>query len=150
MFSRHSLRIIPENNQHAQVDSVRFGDAAPSAPALQDILRAEQGPLSIASQLNNRHPLEARIANWEKTQHDAKLEQYRRIFGAGEPIKRTMELQIVENTDFKPQLLGGSSNLHRDILLGKDTSIDWEDVYTGSEFSNIGGFHTEMERKVGI
>lgn len=60
-----------------------------------------------------------------------KLEQYRRIFGAAEPIKRTMELKIVEQTDFMPNALGNASNVHRDILLNKDTSIDWEDIYTG-------------------
>lgn len=94
-------------------------------------MRSEEGPLSISSKINNRHPLENRIKNWETTQHELKLEQYRRIFGAAEPIKRTMELKIVEQTDFLPGALGNASNVHRDILLNKDTSIDWEDIYTG-------------------
>lgn len=59
------------------------------------------------------------------------MEQYRRVFGSAEPIKREMDLQIVQSTDFVPSVLGGSSNVHRDILLNKDASVDWEDVYTG-------------------
>lgn len=27
--------------------------------------------------------------------------------------------------------LGGPSNLHKDILEGKDTSIEWEDIFKG-------------------
>lgn len=126
-----SLRIVPESSQPSAVDSTKFGEGAPSAPGIQDILRSDEGPLSIGSKINNRHPLENRIQNWETTQHELKLEQYRRIFGAAEPIKRTMELKIVEQTDFVPNSLGNASNVHRDILLNKDTSIDWEDIYTG-------------------
>lgn len=146
-----SLRIAPQNTQPSEVDSTKFGQSAPSAPALQDILRTGEGPLSIASKVNGRHPLEARLANWDETQKQLKMEQYRRLFGAAEPIKREMELKIVESTDFVPSALGGSSNLHRDILLNKDTSVDWDDIYTGFEqHGSSMDMHTEMERKVGI
>ncbi|KAK6455293.1 proteasome maturation factor UMP1 [Scheffersomyces xylosifermentans] len=147
-----SLRIVPENNKTSSVNTTTFGQAAEHAPGLQDILRTQEGPLNMASKLNNRHPLEARIANWEQTQHDTRLETYRRVFGAGEPIKRTMELEIVDATDFKPSVLGGPDSMHRDILMNKDTTVDWEDVYKGGFESgiNVKDFHTEMERKVGI
>ncbi|ODV97598.1 hypothetical protein PACTADRAFT_47487 [Pachysolen tannophilus NRRL Y-2460] len=145
-----SLRLVPENDFHSKVDSVKFGEAAPSAPALQDILRAKQGPLSIASQVNGRHPLESRIKNWEETEQNMKMEQYRRIFGAGEPIKRKMDLSIVESTDFKPSVLGGSSNIHKNILLNKDSTIDWEDIYDGFETKNHMDYHSELEKKMGI
>lgn len=108
--------------------------------------------MSLASKINNRHPLEARIQNWEETQHQTKLESYRRIFGAGEPIRRTMELQIVDATDFKPAVLGGPDTMHRDILLNKDTSVDWEDIYRDGLASgdHVKDFHSEMEKKMGI
>lgn len=125
------MRIVPEGNQHSNISSVKFGEVAPSAPALQDILRTQEGPLNIASQVNGRHPLEHRVQNWEQQQQDLKMEQYRRIFGQAEPIKREMDLKIVSSTDFVPGVLGGASNVHRDILLNKDASVDWEDVYTG-------------------
>ncbi|ODQ61818.1 hypothetical protein WICANDRAFT_76008 [Wickerhamomyces anomalus NRRL Y-366-8] len=145
-----SLRIIPESTQPSAVDSTKFGPGAPSAPGIQDILRSDEGPLNISSKINNRHPLESRIQNWETTQHELKLEQYRRIFGAAEPIKRTMELKIVEQTDFMPNALGNASNVHRDILLNKDTSIDWEDIYTGQNSFQQRDFHSDLERKMGI
>lgn len=119
---------------------------------MQDTLRAQEGPLNIASKLNNRHPLESRIQNWEKTQQDTRMETYRRVFGAGEPIRRTMELNIVEATDFKPLVLGGSDTLHRDILLNRETTVDWEDIYKGGfeAGANVPDFHTEMEKKLGM
>ncbi|KAK6461901.1 proteasome maturation factor [Scheffersomyces coipomensis] len=147
-----SLRLIPDNKQSSQVSSTAFGTPAEHAPGLQDILKTQEGPLNIASKVNNRHPLESRITNWEQTQYETRLETYRRVFGAGEPIRRTMELQLIEATDFKPSVLGGSDTMHKDILLNKDTSVNWEDIYKG-EFesgNNVKDFHTELENKVGI
>ncbi|SGZ51306.1 CIC11C00000001275 [Sungouiella intermedia] len=144
--------IVPENNKQASVSTTTFGDAAENTPALQDTLRAQQGPLNIASQLNNRHPLEGRVQNWEETQQNTRLEMYRRVFGAGEPIKRSMELNIIDATDFKPLVLGGPDSMHRDILLNRDATVDWEDVYKGGFDSgrHVADFHSEMERRVGI
>lgn len=108
--------------------------------------------MNLASKINNRHPLEARLSNWDQTQFDARMETYRRVYGAGEPIKRQMELNIIEATDFKPSVLGGPDSLHKDILMGTDASIDWEDIYKGGfeNGANVKDFHTEMEKKVGI
>ncbi|KAK6200946.1 proteasome maturation factor UMP1 [Scheffersomyces amazonensis] len=147
-----SLRLIPDNNQVSSISTTTFGEAAASAPGLQDILKTGEGPLNLASKVNNRHPLEGRISNWEQTQYETRLETYRRVFGAGEPIKRTMELQIIESTDFKPSLLGGSDPLHKDILLNRDSSVTWEDIYKGGFESgnNVKDFHSELENKVGI
>lgn len=134
------------------MSTTAFGDAAENTPALQDALRTQQGPLNIASKLNNRHPLESRVQNWDATQQETKLEMYRRVFGAGEPIKRTMELNIVDMTDCKPEVLGGSDTLHRDILLNRETSVDWEDIYRGGLEGgyHVQDFHSEMERRMGI
>lgn len=74
------------------------------------------------------------------------------MFGAGEPIKRTMELNVIDATDFKPQILGGSDSLHKDILLNRDATVDWEDVYKGGFEAghNVKDFHSEMEKQLGI
>lgn len=64
-----------------------------------------------------------------------------------------MELSIVENTDFKPQVLGGSDPMHKDMLLGKDTSLDWEDVYANGLSQNgnhVMDMHSEMEKRLGL
>ncbi|GMF38132.1 unnamed protein product [[Candida] boidinii] len=145
-----SLRLIPESSQPSSVNTLKYGDSAPSAPALHDTLRSGEGPMSISSQINNRHPLESRIANWEETQRASQLEMCRRTFGAADPIKKTMELNIIQQNEFKPSLLGPSSNLHRDILLNKDTTVDWEDIYTGFDRQPQRDLHSEMEKKFGI
>ena len=33
--------------------------------------------------------------------------------------------------DFRPVALGGPSNLHLDILTGRDTNIDVDDIFNG-------------------
>lgn len=115
-------------------------------------MRNQEGPANLASKINNRHPLEGRVQNWDANEQKTRMESYRRIFGAGEPIKRTMELKIVEDLEFRPSIMGASSDLHKDILLNKDTSVDWEDVYKHdiNDGYNAKDFHSEMEKKMGI
>lgn len=134
------------------MSSVSFGDASAHAPALHDVLRAQEGPPNIASKVNGRHPLEGRISNWEKTQFETRMEMYRRVFGLGEPIKRSMELGIIDATDFKPSFLGSADHMHRDILMNRDTRVDWEDIYRGDFESGtpVADFHTQMEKSMGI
>jgi proteasome maturation protein len=66
-----------------------------------------------------------------------------------------MELKIVQAGDWRPSALGRPSGVHEDILSGRDTEIDWEDVYTREERvvggeETGGGVHGEMERMVGM
>ena len=45
--------------------------------------------------------------------------------------------------------LGGQvASVHEDILNNRDTSCDWEDVFTGTETRQVPRTHDEMERKV--
>jgi len=90
----------------------------------------------------------------------------RREFGIAEPVKRAMELQIVRQGEWRPSVLGGSANVHSDVLMGRDWEMDWEDVYTGSDGINGGvgygnggiygaqreglEFHSEMEGNFGM
>jgi proteasome maturation protein len=121
----------------------KFG--APSAPGLHDTLRAGLNPAYALSnnsssstpsepQLQSAHPLEARLARWEATQENLKMEGLRRTFGISEPVRRGMELKIVRDSEWRPAVLGGQARargVHEDILLGKDTEIQWEDVFAG-------------------
>jgi hypothetical protein len=59
------------------------------------------------------------------------MEGLRRTFGMAEPIRRGMELKLTSAGEWRPAALGGASNVHGDILSGRDTEIDWEDVYKG-------------------
>lgn len=41
---------------------------------------------------------------------------------------------MVRETDYlRPTVLGKPSGVHEEILMGRDTEINWEDVYTGEE-----------------
>ncbi|QPG75707.1 hypothetical protein FOA43_003066 [Brettanomyces nanus] len=147
-----SLRIVPEEKQLTDAKNTQFGPAAPSAPGVVDTLRSGEAPLSISSKVNNRHPLQSRIEKWDQTQRDLQLETYRRTFGVADPIRREMELNIVKETDFRPTLFGFSAitSPSLDILLNKETTIGWEDIYTGFNDAKPTDFHTEMEKQMGI
>lgn len=154
-FNRHtnlqSLRIIPQDEHPSDAKGTNFAPAAPSVPGLVDTMRSGEPPLSISSKVNNQHPLEKRVANWDTTQREMQLETYRRMFGSAAPIKREMEMNIVKETDFKPEVLrdGVIPSPSEDILLNREATVGWEDIYKGFDKPAV-DFHTEMERKMGI
>ncbi|CAR28919.1 hypothetical protein ZYGR_0U02780 [Zygosaccharomyces rouxii] len=146
------MNVVPPSNFQSQVSTDK-GLSSNAIKSLPDTLRQQNGgSVPQSSQLSNRHPLEARLQNWEETQRKRQLEQYRQIFGIAEPMKRVMDLKLVEQTDFNPL---NQSNLHRDILLNKDSSIDWEDVYGEPLVSQSGNLlgddvHAKIESHTGI
>lgn len=106
-----------------------------------------------------------------------KMESLRRVYGIAEPIRRGMELKIVQEGQWKPAALGGrnESTIHEDILTlgGRETEVTWEDVFDGMSllfnsfpppkqkvsktfsFSTLGDdlrepatFHDEMEHRL--
>lgn len=151
------MRIAPptgHTTSHSHLASHSIG--APSAPGVHDTLRAGVGPsltpiksAHTSSIPDSAHPLEQRLKNWEATQDALKMEGLRRTFGISEPIRRGMELKITREGEWRPLVLGGSErSIHEDILKGRDTEIQWEDVFKGDEGRNVMGFHEEVERKV--
>jgi proteasome maturation protein len=62
-----------------------------------------------------------------------------------------MELKIAREGEWRPLALGGGKpGVHEEILTGRDTTISWEDVFTGGELRGVQGFHEELESKVGM
>jgi len=57
------------------------------------------------------------------------MEMAKRLGGIGQVVRIATERKVVE--DFRPVALGGPSNLHLDILMGRDTRIDIDDIYDG-------------------
>ena len=119
-----------------------MGSSAAADPA------AAAGPSSA-------HPLEARLKSWEATQQNLRMESLRRTFGMAEPVRRGMELKIARDGEWRPAALGGSQgaaggmgSVHEEILTGRDSTISWEDVYTGEDSKGAVGMHDEMERKL--
>jgi proteasome maturation protein len=141
------MRIVP---QSAHPRATQPETSAPSAPGVHDTLRsnlhlttpiqpgqatAPGGRVSAATQapapLQSTHPLEARLTQWRATQEAHKMESLRRAFGVAEPVRRGMERRLAAQGEWRPAVLGGSANVHGDILAGRDCELDWEDVFAG-------------------
>ncbi|KAI5798921.1 proteasome maturation factor UMP1 [Geopyxis carbonaria] len=141
-----SLRVVPSAAHASKISSAPANSGAPSARSVPDTLRSQEAPHSVAASINNRHPLEARLKAWDETQYNLKMESLRRLYGAAEPIRRGMEIKMC--ADYIPAQLGGASNLHKDILEGRDESCEWEDVFKGNDnVYEIQDFHSELEAR---
>ena len=154
--SSQALRITPAAS-HPTSTTPSLG--APSAPGVHDTLRANLSlstpapkthATSSASGTQSFHPLESRLTAWRAQQDSLKMEMLRRQFGIAEPVRRQMELSIVGSGEWSPAVLGGTSNLHADILAGRDCEIGWEDVFVGGEMRDLVDFHSEMEGRLGM
>ncbi|TVY30257.1 Proteasome maturation factor [Lachnellula hyalina] len=156
-----SMRIAPASTYATTHSHLTSTPSAPSAPGLHDTLRSGVGPTPLSTlsttsststnsaPLDSAHPLEARLANWQATQHALKMEGLRRTFGISEPIRRGMELKITREGEWRPAVLGGSrGGVHEEILQGREAEMGWEDVFLGDEMRGVVGFHEEIERKV--
>ncbi|KAH8696139.1 putative 20S proteasome maturation protein Ump1 [Talaromyces proteolyticus] len=165
-----SLRIAPATSHATHTDNTvgrhhnglqapHPSKGAPSAPGLPDTLRnnlTAQAPrgspsLNASTIPTSAHPLEARLLAWRSTQEALKMESLRRAYGMAEPIRRGMEMKIVQDSSFVPLALGGPrGNVHQDILAlgGRDAEVSWEDVFHNDEFREPPAFHDEMEKRL--
>ncbi|KAI1185682.1 proteasome maturation factor UMP1-domain-containing protein [Nemania serpens] len=163
------MRIVPPAQHGSTFTHLPPSTSAPSAPGVYDVLRQGLNPsaaLSASSSSSSstppapvsRHPLESRLKAWEATQESLRMESLRKTFGMAEPIRRGMELKITRDGSWRPACLGGgggptgvgSASVHEDVLMGREASCDWEDVFTGEEQRGALGIHEEMERKLKI
>ncbi|KAI0416933.1 proteasome maturation factor UMP1-domain-containing protein [Xylaria grammica] len=162
-----SMRIVPPAQHSSTFTHLPSSTSAPSAPGVYDVLREGLNPAASLSSSSSsstppapvsRHPLESRLKAWETTQENLRMESLRKTFGMAEPIRRGMELKITREGSWRPACLGGgagptgigSSSVHEDVLMGREASCDWEDVFTGEEQRGALGVHEEMERKLKI
>ncbi|PGH35689.1 proteasome maturation protein [[Emmonsia] crescens] len=154
-----SLRIAPPASNATQTSNTasvpHLNKGAPSAPGVHDILRASLSPAPTTQQQRttaSTHPLEARLLQWRQTHDAMKMESLRRVYGIAEPIRRGMELKIVQEGQWKPAALGGrnESTIHEDILTlgGRETEVTWEDVFDGDDLREPATFHDEMEHRL--
>ncbi|XP_057340231.1 proteasome maturation protein [Microplitis mediator] len=82
--------------------------------------------------LGFNHPLEASERNFHQTRLQREMNLMRNVQGIHAPIRLAMELKAADQVGRHPFL--PSSNIMRDVLLGRDEEIGFEDVLNPSEF----------------
>ncbi|MBW0478002.1 hypothetical protein O181_017717 [Austropuccinia psidii MF-1] len=103
------------------------------------------------------HPLKNRIANWQQTQDKFKFTLQRDIYGSAFPLRQMMERDLIKRDSVRLPGQPKPSNLHLDILMGRDEMIAEEDAflphpYVAGECSidNKADFRSQMERELKI
>ncbi|KAF5377216.1 hypothetical protein D9615_006399 [Tricholomella constricta] len=133
-----SYRIVPGN----QTKSASIQGTANSL-GLHDTLR--HGPRSLAAEVQTEGGLKGRLENWEATQDNAKLTLRRNIYGMHAPMRLLMERKIVSQTS--PFVSAMSpSNLHLDILMGRDETIEPADIFLGMENGPSLDIHEQLRK----
>ncbi|KAG8220144.1 proteasome maturation factor UMP1-domain-containing protein [Butyriboletus roseoflavus] len=101
--------------------------ATANSLGLHDTL--QYGPRSIAAETKSRGDIENRLSRWEETQDNFKLTMLRNLYGVHAPARLLMERKIVAANPHMPGM--GRNNIHLDILMGRDETLDPEDVFLG-------------------
>ncbi|KAI0369997.1 proteasome maturation factor UMP1 [Pilatotrama ljubarskyi] len=135
-----SMRIVPARGSKAattQDTSNSFG--------LHDTL--QYGPRSLAAEVVKTSNVKDRLENWEATQDNLKLQMHRQAFGLHMPMRILMERKLVSQNPHMPAL--PQSNLHLDILMGRDETLDCPDFMVPvSEMRQPLDIHADMEKKL--
>ncbi|KAF8845468.1 hypothetical protein BDN67DRAFT_941451 [Paxillus ammoniavirescens] len=108
----------------------------------------QYGPRSIAAETKSRGGLENRLARWEETQDNLRLTMMRDLYGVHAPARLLMERKIVASNPHIPGM--GQSNIHLDILMGRDEMLEPADLFLGMEHGPSFSIHSEMEKKLRI
>ncbi|KAG5462687.1 MAG: proteasome maturation factor UMP1-domain-containing protein, partial [Olpidium bornovanus] len=120
-----ALRIFPGPSGSAEGELKSVADTAQPEYGVHDALR--YGPRSVAAEIGtaNKHELEAHLANLEENQFALHAELARKTYGMHAPIRMHMERDLFTGPLRLPGL--PSSNLGREILAGRNDTIDFED-----------------------
>jgi len=95
------------------------------------------------------HPLEASERNFHKNRLHREMVMLRNIQGLHAPMRLAMELKVANKVGRLPFLQ--SSMMMRDVLLGRDEEIGFEDILNTAEFrEQMGQPHAILEKQLGI
>ncbi|XP_003706578.1 proteasome maturation protein [Megachile rotundata] len=104
---------------------------------------------AIRQNIGYSHPLEASEKNYEKNRIRTNMILLRNTQGLHAPMRMAMELKATEKIGRLPFL--PSSNMMRDVLLGRDEEIGFEDILNIPEFrEEMGQPHAVVERSLGL
>ncbi|TFL06218.1 proteasome maturation factor UMP1 [Pterulicium gracile] len=133
-----SLRLVPKGASK----SASINDTAGSL-GLHDTL--QYGPRSLATEVSaSSNDFQDRLAKWEETQDNLKLTLQRNLYGLHVPMRIMMERKAVMHNPHMPA--AAQSNIHLDILMGRDGTIHPSDVFGGLEGHSSLSIHQDMER----
>ncbi|KZT56319.1 proteasome maturation factor UMP1 [Calocera cornea HHB12733] len=135
-----SFRIVPSSNPGASSASLK--DTA-NEHGVHDTMR--YGLRSLAADIKQAHPLQGRLESWEATQDNLKLNMQRNLYGLHAPVRLLMERKAVAQTPHMPAM--PRSNLHLDILMGRDEALDVAD-FMAPEGPEPVDIHADMEKKL--
>ncbi|KAK7029697.1 hypothetical protein VNI00_014395 [Paramarasmius palmivorus] len=134
-----SLRLVPgPSSKSASVA------ATANTLGLHDTL--QYGPRTIATEIKSEGGLKERLENWEETQDNLKLTMMRNVHGLHAPMRMLMERKMVSMNPHMPAL--PQSNVHLDILMGRDETIEPADVFGEPIAAPSLNIHSDMERKL--
>ncbi|KAF8349858.1 hypothetical protein F5887DRAFT_1059113 [Amanita rubescens] len=85
------------------------------------------------------------LDSWDSTQDNLRLNLKRDAYGIHLPMRLLMERKLVSANPHMSVL--PRSNLHLDILMGRDEAIEPVDVFGGMETSLPLDIHKDMEKK---
>ncbi|XP_043267776.1 proteasome maturation protein [Venturia canescens] len=95
------------------------------------------------------HPLEASERNFHKNRLQREMVMLRNIQGLHAPMRLAMELKTADKVGRLPFL--HSSKVMRDVILGRDEEIGFEDILNTHEFrEQMGQPHAIVEKQLGI
>ncbi|XP_031828673.1 proteasome maturation protein [Nomia melanderi] len=95
------------------------------------------------------HPLEVSERNFQKNCDRMNMVLLRNTQGIHAPMRIAMELKATEKIGRLPFL--PSSNLMKDVILGRDEDIGFEDILNTAEFrEQMGQPHAVIEKSLGI
>jgi len=100
----------------------------------------------MVNEIKSHSAIMDRLDNWEETQDNTKLTLMRSLYGVSLPLQITMERKIVAKNAHMPAV--PQSNIHLDILMGRDESLDISDVFGGMESKPSMNIHGDMEKKL--
>jgi len=141
LFMQQSLRVVPSSSPvPTSLVSVK---STAGELSVHDALR--HGPRSLATEVNELNPLQQRLDKWEETQDVLKLNLQRNLYGLHLPVRQLMERKIV--SDGLPFNTSQRSNIHLDILMGRDEALDAADFFGDVDMSQPVDEHLSIERK---
>ncbi|XP_076244999.1 proteasome maturation protein [Calliopsis andreniformis] len=138
-FGLPSLVPKPTVSEQFNIPDDNYGVANPMVSGLS----------ATRQNIGYSHPLEASERNYQQNRDRMNMALLRNIQGLHAPMRIAMELKAAEKIGRLPFL--PSSNMMKDVLLGRDEELGFEDILNTAEFrEQMGQPHAIIEKNLGI